>query len=70
MPVCTTKLSRASGEGPEPKIRGAARVHEHNPQLHNDQRILDFPHEDLRRARAAAINIIPSSTGAAKAIAK
>jgi glyceraldehyde 3-phosphate dehydrogenase len=34
----------------------------------NDQRILDLPHEDLRRARAAAINIIPSSTGAAKAI--
>src|SRR5438477_645082 len=34
----------------------------------NDQRILDFPHKDLRRARAAAINIIPSSTGAAKAI--
>src|SRR5207245_5793194 len=32
----------------------------------NDQRILDFPHEDLRRARAAAINIIPSNTGAAK----
>jgi len=34
----------------------------------NDQRILDLPHEDLRRARAAAVNIIPSSTGAAKAI--
>jgi glyceraldehyde 3-phosphate dehydrogenase len=34
----------------------------------NDQRILDFPHEDLRRARAAAINIIPTSTGAAKAL--
>jgi glyceraldehyde 3-phosphate dehydrogenase len=34
----------------------------------NDQRILDFPHQDLRRARAAAINIIPSTTGAAKAI--
>src|ERR671925_1111904 len=34
----------------------------------NDQRILDFPHKDLRRARAAAISIIPSSTGAAKAI--
>ena len=34
----------------------------------NDQRILDFPHEDLRRARAAALSIIPSSTGAAKAI--
>jgi glyceraldehyde 3-phosphate dehydrogenase len=34
----------------------------------NDQVILDFPHEDLRRARAAAQNIIPTSTGAAKAI--
>jgi glyceraldehyde 3-phosphate dehydrogenase len=34
----------------------------------NDQRILDFPHTDLRRARAAAMSIIPSSTGAAKAI--
>src|SRR5205823_1909775 len=34
----------------------------------NDQRILDLPHDDLRRARAAAISIIPSSTGAAKAI--
>ncbi|KWW99899.1 type I glyceraldehyde-3-phosphate dehydrogenase [Carbonactinospora thermoautotrophica] len=33
----------------------------------NDQVILDFPHKDLRRARAAAINIIPTSTGAAKA---
>ncbi len=33
----------------------------------NDQRILDFPHKDLRRARAAAINIIPTSTGAARA---
>jgi glyceraldehyde 3-phosphate dehydrogenase len=33
----------------------------------NDQRILDLPHKDLRRARAAATNIIPTSTGAAKA---
>jgi glyceraldehyde 3-phosphate dehydrogenase len=33
----------------------------------NDQNILDLPHKDLRRARAAAVNIIPSSTGAAKA---
>jgi glyceraldehyde 3-phosphate dehydrogenase len=32
----------------------------------NDQNILDLPHKDLRRARAAAINIIPTSTGAAK----
>lgn len=34
----------------------------------NDQRILDLSHKDLRRARAAAINIVPTSTGAAKAI--
>jgi glyceraldehyde 3-phosphate dehydrogenase len=35
----------------------------------NDQRLLDLPHKDLRRARAAAINIIPTTTGAAKATA-
>jgi glyceraldehyde 3-phosphate dehydrogenase len=34
----------------------------------NDQRILDLPHSDLRRARAAAMSMIPTSTGAAKAI--
>jgi glyceraldehyde 3-phosphate dehydrogenase len=34
----------------------------------NDQRILDLPHKDLRRARAAALNLIPTSTGAAKAL--
>jgi glyceraldehyde 3-phosphate dehydrogenase len=34
----------------------------------NDQRILDLPHSDLRRARAAAMNIIPTTTGAAKAV--
>jgi glyceraldehyde 3-phosphate dehydrogenase len=34
----------------------------------NDQRVLDLPHSDLRRARAAAINLIPTSTGAARAI--
>jgi len=36
----------------------------------NDQRILDFPHKDLRRARAAAVSIIPTTTGAAKAVGK
>ncbi|MFH1838655.1 MAG: type I glyceraldehyde-3-phosphate dehydrogenase [Candidatus Kuenenbacteria bacterium] len=36
----------------------------------NDQRILDLPHEDLRRARAAALNIIPTTTGAAKTVIK
>ena len=34
----------------------------------NDQKILDLPHKDLRRARAAALSMIPTSTGAAKAI--
>ena len=34
----------------------------------NDQTVLDFPHKDLRRARAAALNMIPTTTGAAKAI--
>lgn len=36
----------------------------------NSQRLLDFPHKDLRRARAAALNIVPTTTGAAKAIGK
>ncbi|MDD2731708.1 MAG: type I glyceraldehyde-3-phosphate dehydrogenase [Candidatus Pacebacteria bacterium] len=36
----------------------------------NDQRILDLPHKDLRRARAAGLNIIPTTTGAAKSIGK
>ncbi len=35
----------------------------------NDQQILDLPHKDLRRARAAAVSIIPTTTGAAKATA-
>ena len=34
-----------------------------------DQRLLDFPHKDLRRARAAALSMIPTTTGAAKAVA-
>jgi glyceraldehyde 3-phosphate dehydrogenase len=34
----------------------------------NDQKILDLPHKDLRRARAAAVSIIPTTTGAAKAV--
>jgi glyceraldehyde 3-phosphate dehydrogenase len=36
----------------------------------NDQQILDLPHKDLRRARAAALNIIPTTTGAARAVGK
>jgi glyceraldehyde 3-phosphate dehydrogenase len=36
----------------------------------NDQNVLDLPHKDLRRARAAALSMIPSTTGAAKAVAE
>jgi glyceraldehyde 3-phosphate dehydrogenase len=36
----------------------------------NDQRVLDLPHKDLRRARAAGLNIIPTTTGAAKTVGK
>jgi len=36
----------------------------------NDQRLVDMPHDDLRRARAAALNIIPTTTGAARAVGK
>ena len=36
----------------------------------NDQNVLDLPHSDLRRSRAAAVNIIPTTTGAAKAVGK
>ena len=43
---------------------------DYDPAYTNDQRILDLPHKDLRRARAAACNIIPTSTGAAQAVAK
>ena len=42
-------------------------VNTHNSYT-NDQQILDLPHKDYRRARAAAENIIPTSTGAAKAV--
>jgi len=36
----------------------------------NDQRVLDLPHKDLRRARSAGLNIIPTTTGAARAVGK
>ena len=36
----------------------------------NDQNLLDLPHKDLRRARAAALSIIPTTTGAAKAVGR
>jgi glyceraldehyde 3-phosphate dehydrogenase len=65
---CTTNCI-----APMAKVLNDAFVIEHGfmTTIHaytNDQRILDLPHEDLRRARAAALSMIPTSTGAAKAI--
>ncbi len=67
---CTTNCL-----GPMAKVLDAAFGIEHGlmTTVHaytNDQRILDLPHKDLRRARAAAENIIPTSTGAARAVGK
>jgi len=49
-------------------LRHRARHHDHDPCLHHDQPVHDFPHKDLRRARAAALSIIPTTTGAARAV--
>jgi glyceraldehyde 3-phosphate dehydrogenase len=51
-----------------PHRQGARRIVRFGAGLYDDQRILDLPHADLRRARAAALSIIPTSTGAARAI--
>ena len=62
------QLPGAGGEGLHEKFgiqKGSmTTIHSYT----NDQNVLDFPHKDLRRARAAAINMIPTTTGAAKAI--
>jgi len=62
------ELLRADGEGPRRRLLGVTTglmttIHAYT----NDQNLLDLEHKDLRRARAAAINIVPSSTGAARA---
>jgi glyceraldehyde 3-phosphate dehydrogenase len=76
-PAAHTVISNASCTtnclGPMAKVIHEAFGIEHGlmTTIHaytNDQVILDFPHPDLRRARAAALNIIPTTTGAAKAI--
>ena len=66
---CTTNCLGAAREGAERLVRHRATgfmttIHAYT----DDQRLQDMPHSDLRRARAAAINLIPTSTGAAKAI--
>ena len=61
------ELRGADGEGARRRVRHRAGLHDHRARLHERPEILDLPHKDLRRARAAAVNIIPTSTGAAKA---
>ena len=66
--VVHDELPRADGEGHSRRLRFRATapmvtIHSYT----NDQNVLDLPHKDLRRARAAALSIIPTTTGAAKA---
>ena len=66
--VVHDELPRAGREGPARRDRDRARDHDHDPRLHGGPEPPGRPHKDLRRARAAAVNLVPTSTGAAKAI--
>ncbi len=66
---CTTNCVAPDGQGSRRELRHRQGLMTTVHAYTNDQRILDFPHSDLRRARAAAENIIPTTTGAAKATA-
>jgi glyceraldehyde 3-phosphate dehydrogenase len=61
---CLAPVAKVVNENFKIKNGSMTTIHSYT----NDQRILDFPHKDLRRARAAALSIIPSTTGAAKAL--
>jgi glyceraldehyde 3-phosphate dehydrogenase len=61
---CLAPLAKVLDESFEIESGFMTTIHSYT----NDQNLLDLPHRDLRRARAAAINMVPSSTGAAKAI--
>ena len=61
------QLLRADGQGPRRRLRRRAGPDDHDPRLHRRPDARRRPAQDLRRARGAAINIIPTSTGAARA---
>src|SRR6266705_2791319 len=61
---CLTPVAKVVHESFRIKNGSMTTIHAYT----NDQRILDLPHSDLRRARAAALSIIPTTTGAAKAV--
>ena len=62
------ELRSADGQSTQRLLWYRTRPNVNYPRLHNDQNILDQVHSDLRRARAAANSIIPTTTGAAKAV--
>ena len=63
MLCCRSVSSTSSNRG-----QALKRLENHLAYSFGDQRLLDFPHKDLRRSRAAALSMIPTSTGAAKAV--
>jgi glyceraldehyde 3-phosphate dehydrogenase len=62
------QLPRADGQGAQRRARHRQGPHDTIHAYTGDQNLQDGPHKDLRRARAAALNIVPTSTGAAKAV--
>ncbi|STW29817.1 NAD-dependent glyceraldehyde-3-phosphate dehydrogenase [Klebsiella michiganensis] len=67
---CTTNGLAPAGAGSAPAFRHSARFDEHHPRLHQQPGLHDQPEKDLRGARAAALSIVPYSSGAAKALGK
>jgi glyceraldehyde 3-phosphate dehydrogenase len=66
---CTTNCLAPVAKDIHQNIRIPSAQKTTNHSYTNDQQLLDLPHKDLRRARAAALSMIPTSTGAAKAVA-
>ena len=62
------QLPGAVRQGAARAVRHQARLDDDVHSYTNDQQLLDLPHKDLRRARAAALSIIPTTTGAASAV--
>ena len=65
---CTTNCLAPVAKVLQRSVRHHLWIHDHVHSYTNDQNILDLPHKDLRRARAAGLSVIPTSTGAAKAV--
>jgi glyceraldehyde 3-phosphate dehydrogenase len=66
---CTTNCLAPVAKGSDGKFRHPKRVDDHHPLVYRGSAPAGFPHKDLRRARAAALSMIPTTTGAARAVA-